>query len=376
MKVRFSLKDLQARLDQLSHLSGKGGTPIYSYVRLVVNGPMAVMTAIAIGSSLDVVIPVKESIENGSVLLPLKTVQEILPSLPVEDVTISAAPDRTLLKGGSYTATLVTLPVDDFDKQCTEPDSYKTIATLGLPGLKALIERVVFAVPKVDGKYTVVTALVHSVAKQLRLVATDGHRMAIAKQNSDAGSEFTIQLPKTALELTAILSGGSTVTVGESDGSFQFTTTGDDPTARPVERLVVHKTAGTFPPYEKVLPADTTFKTRLMLAQSAFLFALNQQLPLADKDGAFAITFAYAADSKVLSLKAENPALGFAFNDSIDVTGSGPAFEFRINGSHLKDFVERAEGEIQINVASSASPIDFRNADIYEYLLAPLALTK
>src|SRR6202035_4936828 len=96
------------------------------------------------------------------------------------------------------------------------------IAELGLPGFLDLIEKVSFAVPESNGKYTVAVAYLDFKEEEIRLVGTDGFRLAVPAQAGTVrtpGGEIpaALNVPKTALNLLGQVLLGDKFTIFETE---------------------------------------------------------------------------------------------------------------------------------------------------------------
>jgi DNA polymerase-3 subunit beta len=363
MKATFSVSVLQHKLAQLSSVvKSSPNSPIYGYILLSVSSAGASLSGNDIAASLTVQIPVVSVAKEGSVLLPAKVLRDLVSTLPEEEVTLEAVDASSLkLKSGRYSAKLHTELVENFPKFPKEEFTFRT--SLGLSVLLTLAEKSSFAVPPNDGKFSVNTALLESTGKHILLVGTDGHRLAVASVDASAAA-FKLPLPKTALELLSALTGGETVDIKESEGAFIFETS--------LDTLLVRKTSGQFPPYEKLFPNG--FKTQIKVDQKELLSAIERQLPLADKEVP-AIVFETLTDK--LSFHADSAVAGES-EDDIAVKVTGPVVTFKLNGEHVRQFLDHAEGEVVINIggekqsAANADVVDFNNGENYRYVIVPL----
>lgn len=358
MKVKIAVKDLSERLSQLGAVvDNKATIPSYSMVKLEVVGEKATVTGTGPQGTFRAAIKAEAS-EDGAMLLPTKRLQEILPYLPEDSATFTTHESKIKVTSGRYKADLLTLPVENFQAAIDVPENHTAI--LGLPGLKALVEKVLFAVPPNDGKYVVSVALLDSDGKEIRMVATDGFRLVIAAQPGDAGV-FQLQLPKSALDLLSDLN-GDTVKVSESDSSFVFQTD--------LESLFVTKTSGAFPPYQKVLP--TSHKTEFAIAAGPFTRAILRTAALADEETQ-AVAFSLAANGEALVLKSASHASGFA-SDEVDVKSTGAAASFALNTKMLLPFLEKAGGDLTVRIKEADTVVDFHAGPSYRFVIMPVVV--
>jgi len=159
--------------------------------------------------------------------------------------------DWMQVKSGASEYKVVGLPKENFP---SIPESAE--AGITIPGslLRSMIQRTVFSITtEEESRYSLNGALLQLGPDQLRMVATDGHRLAVVGAKMEGGGvdrEIKALIPrKTVLELQRLL-GDEELMVGyRRDENHLFFTVGD-------KRLVSRMLAGQFPNYEMVLPRD------------------------------------------------------------------------------------------------------------------------
>ena len=120
--------------------------------------------------------------------------------------SFSAEESKVTVKSGRSRFTLSTLPAREFPNV---EDSLGTHQfTMKQGELKRLIDRTAFAMAQQDVRYYLNGMLWELESEQLRVVATDGHRLAMCTLPSsvDAGGDAQVILPrKGVLELSRLL---------------------------------------------------------------------------------------------------------------------------------------------------------------------------
>src|SRR5215212_781740 len=132
---------------------------------------------------------------------------DILRSLPADQiVTLSSAQNKLTLQGGKSRFTLQTLPSDDFPL-VQEVADFGPVFSVPQRVLKGLINQVHFAMAVHDIRYYLNGILFVAEGKNLTLVATDGHRLALAQAtlDNDIPKQEVILPRKTVLELQRLL---------------------------------------------------------------------------------------------------------------------------------------------------------------------------
>ncbi|NII10693.1 DNA polymerase III subunit beta [Oleiagrimonas sp. C23AA] len=196
-----------------------------------------------------------EETGEGEVTIPARKMFDIVRALP-DGVRIDLRQngERVALHAGRSRFTLATLPATEFPTI----DEIELVERVRLPEavLKDLMDRTAFAMANQDVRYYLNGMLLDLAENTLRCVATDGHRLAMAETEIEAGvgSRRQIIIPrKGVLELVGLFE------AGEGEVELEFGR----------NHLRVHRDDvvftsklidGRFPDYEAVVPigADKT----------------------------------------------------------------------------------------------------------------------
>lgn len=380
MKVTFNTGELQNRLSQLSGVVAKKATlEVFKYVRLFTQaaqegGPLAVkLFGMDIDATLTVTLTKATAEGPVNVLLPFGTLNQIVSVLAAETTTIDVQPTGATLSAGRLrNAALETYPLESLPDTPERPSVAK--AAIGLPGFQAQIENVKFAVPDTSGKFTVNVAKLESTADALRLIATDGFRLVICSVPQSAG-EFSLILPKTALEKIGRLQGGTqgTLTIAEVEAAFWFFTE--------TEELTVNRTAGEFPPYERIVPREGSATSTIILASTKELISLiHQTIPLADLEKPVLLFAAQPGAPGTLAVEAASRKqataqageLRLVAQADMDAQANAPA-DFSLDAKQLLPFLERVQDNpLVINFTNNTSVVEFNGANgQVKYLQVP-----
>ncbi len=204
------------------------------------------------GTDLEVELIGKVSVDagqDGEITVPARKLMDICKSLGDEaTLEVTREESKVTLKSGRSRFSLSTLPAADFPNAEDEPDTLEL--TIKGDRLKAMLESTGFAMAQQDVRYYLNGMLFEVSDSHLRVVATDGHRLAMRTEAMDTGCSEVMQviLPRKAvLELGRLLSDGVgdvRIAFGSNHvrmrlGDFTFTS-----------KLV----DGKFPDYSRVLP--------------------------------------------------------------------------------------------------------------------------
>jgi DNA polymerase-3 subunit beta len=158
--------------------------------------------------------------------------------------------DWVELRSGNSKYKIVALPRENFP---SIPESAP--ATAQIPGslLRSMIQRTMFAITQEESRYSLNGALLVLLPSEIRMVATDGHRLALVSKSMEiqgVDMEVRALIPrKTLVEIQKL--------IGDQDLMMEF---GRDENhlffSVASKRLVSRILAGQFPNYELVIPRD------------------------------------------------------------------------------------------------------------------------
>ncbi len=229
----------------------------------------------------DLEIQIRTTVEFGgddgdfSTTIGARKLIDILRSMPSDQtVSLTSNQNKMTLQGGKSRFTLQTLPADDFPL-VQEAADFGPAFSVPQKTLKGLINQVHFAMAVQDIRYYLNGMLFVAEGKMLTLVATDGHRLALAQAETDTEMpKQEVILPrKTVLELQRLLKDGGK---------------GDDESA-PIEmrfagnqakfsfggmEFVTKLVEGKFPDYNRVIPKNHRF--HVILGRQPLLAALQR----------------------------------------------------------------------------------------------------
>ena len=152
--------------------------PILSNVLMVLEGSELSLT----GTDLEVELIGRVQVDSaklpGSITVPARKLVDICKSLPEGSfLEVTASENKVLVKSGRSRFTLSALTASDFPKVDEEPDSFSL--EISQAKLKALLDATSFAMAQQDVRYYLNGMLFEVGENYLRVVSTDGHRLAM-----------------------------------------------------------------------------------------------------------------------------------------------------------------------------------------------------
>jgi len=309
-------------------------------------------------------VPVDGDSEDGEITVPARKLVDICKSLPDGSIIeFSVSSGKAMVKAGRSRFTLSTLPASEFPSV----DEQGGDLSLEIPQavLKRLIERTSFAMAQQDVRYYLNGMLLELKAGRLRMVATDGHRLALCTADDavSVGDASVIVPRKGILELSRLLDADDTLrlVIGSNhiravNQQFTFTS-----------KLV----DGKFPEYERVLPksADKTVIGERLELRQAFT-----RTAILSNEKYRGVRLKLSEDT--LDITANNPEQEQA-EEVVAVEYQGDELEVGFNVSYLLDVLSVLDGEkIRLSLSDSASSALLEEAEEGDslYVVMPMRL--
>lgn len=325
------------------------------------------------GSDLDIAIRVAvERVDvaaEGSVLVNAARLQQILRELAGEEVTIETdARQGCILSTGDARFHVMGEETTDYPELPTW--SGEGGVPLKARELAAMIRRTHFAAHPEKTRYAMNGTLIDLRDQRLRLVATDGKRLAMCERPVEAKvkAPVFVVVPTKAMTLLQRV-------IGEGDESLELRVESSQVHVRTrAAAISARLVEGHFPPYEDVLPPEHDHKVKV--ARDAFALALRRAALLGTKDSQ-AVRFQFAREG--LTLTSRVPEVGEArIQFPLDfpweplAVGFNPQFF-----SDVLKVIERPELDLEIKNAESAAVIREREESgaVFIYLVMPLDLS-
>lgn len=290
--------------------------------------------------------------EKGSVTVGAKKLFEIVRELPEQEVTFKTLENNWVeLTCGKAMFKIVGLPADDFPIL----PAYDTEEFFPLPSktLSVMIEKVQHAISMdetrhyLNGMYF--TTAEEDNKKLLRMVSTDGHRLAMVDREMDKESLFDLKagciIPRKGIqELRKAF--------GDSE---------DDAMICMKDRSLVVKTKtllfiirlidGDFPDYTQVIPKGNE---RILVCPRDSLLGALRRISLISSEMTRGIKF--TLKPKVLEVSSSNPELGEA-KEEIVVTYESDEMKIGFNARYFLDVLSVINDEdVVIELADEMSP--------------------
>jgi DNA polymerase-3 subunit beta len=295
---------------------------------------------------------------------------DILRSMPAEQVvTLSSAQNKLTLAGGKSRFTLQTLPADDFPL-VQEAADFGPAFSVPQKVLKALINQVHFAMAVHDIRYYLNGILFVAEGSSLTLVATDGHRLALAQAQleSDIPKQEVILPRKTVLELQRLLRDDKE----EAEAPIEMRFAGNQAKfAFSGMEFVTKLVEGKFPDYNRVIPKG--HKNHITLGRLPLLASLQRAAILtSDKFKGVRLNL----EPGVLRIASSNAEQEEA-KEELEIDYAGEAIEIGFNVTYLMDALANMGQEMvtmSLQDANSSALVTVPEQAGFKYVVMPMRI--
>jgi DNA polymerase-3 subunit beta len=280
----------------------------------------------------------------GSITVGAKVFGDLVRELPDGDVTVrSADRDRVEVVAGPSKLKIVGMGAEEYP---VPPGlALKTKCKLPAPTLIEMINKTLYAVSLDEGRYNM-NGVCLEIAKDgkataLRMVATDGHRLALITRPLD-GVEFTGLVRKGEKKSEGTVDHVIVPRKGLAEVRKALETAGDVPVGvdvsegflvveGPAWKLVVRLLDSEFPNYEQVLPKSAG--TRITVLSSQLSQALKRvSLVVSDKNKGVRFDFF----KNLVKISSSSPEVGEALEE-LEVQHAGKDFSVGFNARYIID---------------------------------------
>lgn len=295
---------------------------------------------------------------------------DILRSMPAEQtVTLSSSQNKLTLQGGKSRFTLQTMPSDDFPL-VQEAADFGPMFSVPQKTLKLLINQVHFAMAVHDIRYYLNGILFVAEGKNLTLVATDGHRLALAQATLDVEiPKQEVILPrKTVLELQRLLRDDkegedSAIEMRFAGNQAKFVFSGMEFVTKLVE--------GKFPDYNRVIPKN--HKNSVTLGRAPLLASLQRAAILTSEKFKGVRVNIEPGTLRIASSNAEQEEA----KEELEVDYNGDAIEIGFNVTYLIDALTNMSQEMvrmDLQDTNSSALITVPEQAGFKYVVMPMRI--
>jgi len=360
-------------LNELSTTQGvverKTTIPILSNLLVEVKGSQLTITATDLELSIRTSCEAKIK-KEGAGTIPAKKLLELVRLLPEGEIKVKLLENHWVeIVSEKKKYKLVGMAKENFPALPVMPH---TLVKIPAAILENLIRKTKFAISMEESRYTLNGGLLILKPDTLAMVATDGHRLALAETDhklAGLNGEVKLLIPKKAMDEVEKLS----VAAG-SDAAIEFAKDESHLFFQVGHRLLISRIlTGQFPNYEAVLPRDNN--KSVVMERAELSDAVRRVSQLADQRS-HAVKLAVSKEG--IEISASSPEYGEA-KESIEKEFKGEPIAIGFNASYMLDFLgAAADGPISIELKDEQSAGQMRpladESYRYRYIIMPMRI--
>lgn len=368
MKVLCDREKLREGLALANNvIPSKSPKPVLTNVCLVATGDALEL----VGTDLDVHLRYRiedgaKVIEPGTIVVPARVLHDFVRDFAGETVTIETSDSNCQISSGDDSAELVTSDADEFPVVARFDDAGALSLQAGT--FTALVNRTAFAAAREQGRYAMHGVLVEVGDGLLRMVATDGRRLAVAHAPIDADGSAKAPgkpaiVPTRGMQLFCRVMSDplDQVKLHFGDSQIGIRTRNAEVFARLLD--------GEFPRYSAVIPSES----RHSCEADAALLERKIRL-VANVTGEEARAVRMTLEDGHLALTGRSAGRGAA-KAHMEVEFKGSGAEIAFNPDYVVDGLKNCEsGRVRIEFNEKTAPGKFLLGENYVYVVMPITI--
>ncbi|MFN3987356.1 MAG: DNA polymerase III subunit beta [Rhodocyclaceae bacterium] len=305
--------------------------------------------------------------ESASITVAAKKLHDILRALPDStEINLTLDDKRMTVKAGKSRFALQTLPAADYPRM-NLPEGEGTRMQISQRTFKRQLAQVSYSMAQQDIRYYLNGLLLIADGSELRMVATDGHRLAFAASSLEApvASRAEVILPrKTVMELTRQLA--------DSEDMLEVVLAGNQAVFRfgSIE-LVTKLIDGKFPDYERVIPQN---HPRMITFERAPLLAALNRVAILTSDKFRGVRL--VLDDGLLKIVSSNAEQEEA-QEELEVDYHDTPLDIGFNVTYLLDVLNNIgtdQVEWRFNDGNSSALITLPGDVQFKYVVMPMRI--
>jgi DNA polymerase-3 subunit beta len=324
--------------------------------------------------------------EPGEALIPADKLRQIVSAEEGEStLTIEAEQDAIHIRGGDAHFKVFGYPpaefppIPEFEKVAGGKDSTakaKTVFSHNAAALNTMIARTIFATARENSRYAINGVLMKRDGKRLEMVATDGRRLAMCRQNVAGEKEsgaISCIVPTKALSLLQKLIDDpeATVQIAITENQILFSL-GSSAEGGNTAVLTSNLVEGTFPPYEDVIPKDQDKK---VVFDRDVLSSAVRRAALLTNEESRGVRLRFKGTEKQVELSSRAPEMGEA-EINVDLSSyEGGDIEIGFNPSFVTDALKVIpDPEVIMELKAPNKPGLIKSGADFVYVVMPVNL--
>lgn len=306
--------------------------------------------------------------QEGATTLPARKLVEIVRELPNAAIRMtSSGEQRASIECGKSKFKLLGLSKEEFP--AAPSVKFDGGWKVSAKDLQKMIGKVAFAASTEESRPILNGVLWELRADRMRMVATNGHRLARmdVPVSAQGSSQADLIIPPKALDqIMKLFDAGEEIEIGRSDNHLGFRST----TTQVYTRLI----EGPYPNYEQVIPREND---KALTADKAALAAALRRMSIVASDQTHRVRMAFTNGACKMSV--QTPDLGEA-QEELAVAYEGDGLEIGFNASYLLEILKiMPTEEVRMTFkaperAATCEPVGWDDPASFMTLVMPLRL--
>jgi DNA polymerase-3 subunit beta len=366
MKFTITREQLQSGLNAVAAaIPAKTTLPVLSNVLVEATKQGLRLSGTDLDIAVSTTVPADVDAE-GSVTLPAKKLADITRELPSAPIRITAAGEqRVSIECGRSKFKLLGLPREEFPSFPAVNFDGAWKAPAGV--VHKLVGHVAFAASTEESRPILNGVLWELRPDRMRMVATNGHRLAKMDVPASGGSTADLIVPPKALEqIRRLFPADAEIEIAKSDNHLGFRSA----TTLVFSRLI----EGPYPNYEQVIPREND---KVATVDKEALAGALRRMSVVASDQTHRIRLAFSSGAVKFSV--QTPDLGEA-QDELAVTYEGEPLEIGFNATYLLEILKfMPTDEVRVTFkaperAATVEPVGWNDPASFMALVMPLRL--
>lgn len=306
----------------------------------------------------------------GSGTVPAKRLLDFVRLLPDDDIKVKFLENNWVsITCGRSRTRIAGLSRESYPELPVAPAE---TLTLGCEPLKRMISQTMFAISSEESRFTLNGALLVLEPGLMKMVATDGHRLAhvmISSPVEGLEERQSALLPRKAmaelLKLVDAAGDDARISFSANDNHLFFQAGG--------RLLITRKLTGSFPDYERVLPKEQTY--RIVLLKDDLRSSLERVAQFSDERSR-AIKLQFGENELKMYSSISNTG---ETEESISVEYEGDTADIGFNAQYILEFLRAVSDEhVSFCFRDAQSAAEFQpgaaqeEAPSYRYVVMPM----
>lgn len=364
MRFTTTKNDILKTIQKVQNaISPKSALPILANILLEAQKNRIKLTATDLDIGISSHTAIKPEIE-GAITLPAKKFIDIIKELPdLGDIIITTKKNNiTTIECGKIVFKIIGLPKDEFP----QPPDFKNKDSVTLPKklLRNIISLTAFAVSKDETRYILNGVLFMIKRKTIKLVATDGRRLAVVEKEMPKETILDKKLiipTKTIQELNRLLEGDGDVEILFDENQVLFNL-GDTVI---ISRII----EGEFPNYEQVIPKEV--KEKIVVDKDALMAATKRASILTNQDS---MAIKLDVSKNKIAISKNTPYMG-EVREEISANYKGKDITVGFNPNYIIEVLKNIDTkEVELELADNDKPGVIRLGNEYVYVVLPMQI--